>query len=138
MRYEIILPKNFDASSLHDYRVCWLSERPVYLKLYHYKLHNEFYVRLIFQSDEYSLYKGTFFRVSRVLELVKEGLIKLVPLTSDEVSQKRKKITLKQKLFLVKLMNELKLNIPIPEDRYEASKLISRLLKMRKQKMSRV
>ncbi len=134
MKYEIICPKNIDFKSLHDSKVCHLSERLVYLKLYGYKLEPEFLVRKIFSNGKFTLYRTKFGVLELIFKLLKQKKLKLVPLKpTTKPAKQKKKTTLKQKLFLMKLMNELEVQYEIPEDRYEASKLIKKLISMKKE-----
>jgi len=133
LKYEIICPQNVDFKRLHDAKVCRLDERPVYLKLYGAKAVPEFLVKLVYENSNFSFYRTTFGKLQLFLKLILEGQIELVPLESRE-KKPEKRITLKQRILLLKLMEELNVNYSIPEDRYEASKLISKLLKIKKQK----
>ena len=132
MKYEIICPQNVDFKSLLDFKCCNYSKRPVYIKLYGYRIEPEFLVREIFSNGKFSLYKTEFGVLELIFKLIQQKKLKLVPLQYEKQKQ-RKKTTLKQKLFLVKLMNELEVQYEIPEDRYEASKLIKKLINMKKE-----
>jgi len=133
MKYEIICPQNVDFKSLHDFKACRLDERPVYLKLYGAKAVPEFLVKLVYENSNFSLYRTTFGKLQLFFKLILEGKIKLIRLKPCE-KKPEKRITLKQRILLLKLMEELNVNYSIPEDRYEASKLISKLLRIKKQK----
>ncbi|WP_461829982.1 hypothetical protein [Aquifex sp.] len=134
MKYEILCPQNVDFKNLHDFKVCHLSERPVYLKLYSHRIEPEFLIKLVYEDERFSLYKTTFGALELVFKLIQQRKLKLVPLKpTTKHAKQRKKTTLKQKLFLIKLMNELEVQYEIPEDRYEASKLIRKLINMKKE-----
>ncbi|HIQ48498.1 MAG TPA: hypothetical protein EYH58_02530 [Aquifex aeolicus] len=133
MKYEIICPQNVDFKSLHDFRVCRLDERPVYLKLYGAKAIPEFFVKLVYENSNFSLYRTTFGKLQLFFKLILEGKIKLIRLEPCK-KKPEKRITLKQRTLLLKLMEELNVNYSIPDNRYEASKLISKLLRIKKQK----
>ena len=133
MKYEIICPQNVDFKCLHDFKACRLDERPVYLKLYGAKAVPEFLVKLVYENSNFSLYRTTFGKLQLFFKLILEGKIKLIRPESRE-KKPEKRITLKQRILLLKLMEELNVNYSIPDDRYEASKLISKLLRIKKQK----
>ncbi len=77
-----------------------------------------------------SLYKTTFGALELIFKLIQQKKLKLVPL---KTAKQKKETTLKQKLFLMRLMSELDVYYQIPEDRYEASKLIKKLINMKKE-----
>ncbi len=129
--FEIILPKH-KLHELRDYRVSWLLPRKVFLRVKG-RFEPEFLVKPVYETENFVLYSTNWASLLLLYEALQKGKVKIV-------SKKRTKPkppkppTLKQKLLLLRLSEELGVKVPYPETRKEASELIAKLLAVKKKR----
>lgn len=137
MKYEVLCPplSPSSAKELADYKVCWLSKRPAFLKIEGGRLSEEGFLKEVRVDESMALYKGSWALLKATLDLIRKGEIEVVPLAATETpTPTQKPITEKQRKLLIALMKELNIKHPIPGSRKDASTLIKILLSRKRTK----
>ena len=116
-----------EVSRLTDFKVCWLHERPVFLRIKGGRLSEEGFLREVRVDSHGSLYRGTWNLLMTTFDLLKMGKIEVIPLAGTE-----KEPTEKQKSLIYQLCRELNEKPVIPSTRKGASLLIKHLISRRR------
>ena len=124
-----------EVSRLTDFKVCWLYERPVFLRIRGGRLSEEGFLKEVRVDSHGSLYRGTWSLVKATLDLMRKEKIRVIPFAGTETP---KAITEKQRALILQLCKELNENHPVPSTRRDASALIQYLLSRKRAMGKRV